>query len=73
MKTGLIVTAIALVFLPALPGPTMAQDVASSIVGVWKMTGWVRKEFGNRQNDRYFGEHPAGIVIYTKGGHFVTS
>ena len=72
MKWGVTITAIAPLFLVALPGPTMAQDVASSIVGVWKMTGWVRKESATGKTIKYFGERPAGIVIYTKGGHFVT-
>jgi len=72
VKREVTITAIALVFLLALPGPTTAQDVASSIVGVWNMTGWVRKESATGKIVKSFGEHPAGIVIYTKGGHFVT-
>jgi len=36
------------------------------------MTGWVRKESATGKIVKSFGEHPAGIVIYTKGGHFVT-
>jgi Lipocalin-like domain len=50
----------------------LTQDVSSSIVGVWKMTGWIRKETTTGKMVKTYGERPAGIVIYTKGGHFVT-
>jgi hypothetical protein len=50
--------------------PTAAQDVSSSIVGVWKMTSFTRKESATGKIVKSYGERPAGIVIYTKGGHF---
>jgi hypothetical protein len=65
------ISAAALALLLTLPQPTMAQDVSTSIVGVWKMTSWTRKETATGKIVKSYGEHPAGIVIYTKGGHFV--
>jgi hypothetical protein len=47
-----------------------AEDVASSIVGVWKMSDLIRKETATGTTEHRFGEHPEGIAIYTKGGHF---
>jgi hypothetical protein len=67
-----LITALVLAFLVGVPKPTSAQDVSSPIVGVWKMTSYTRKETVTGKIVKSFGEHPAGIVIYTKGGHFVS-
>ena len=70
MKRTLI-SAAALAFLLTLAEPAAAQDLASSIVGVWKMTSFVRKEVATGKTINSYGQHPAGMVVYTKGGHFV--
>jgi hypothetical protein len=49
--------------------PAAAQDPASSIVGVWKLTGFERREIGTDKTVRPFGDHPAGYRIHTRGGH----
>jgi hypothetical protein len=66
-----LISAGALSLLLTLPEPTAAEDVSSSIVGVWKMTSFTRKEVATGKLVKAYGEHPAGMVIYTKGGHFV--
>ena len=53
-----------------------AQDAANSIVGVWKMTSWSRKEVETGKVEQLMGASPAGLVIYTRGGtvsSFVTA
>jgi Lipocalin-like domain len=67
-----LISAVALALLSALSQPAAAEDVSSAIVGVWKTTSWTRKETGSGKLTKTYGERPAGIVIYTKGGHFVT-
>lgn len=51
--------------------PAVAQDLASSIVGTWKITSQVRKEVESGATVNQYGQKPTGHVIYTKGGHFV--
>ena len=62
------VSTIALTFVLAFNQPATAQDSASSIVGVWKLTGFARKEVGTDKNVQAYGEHPAGYRIHTRGG-----
>lgn len=65
-------------FLSALIGalsmmaaqPALAQDVAASIVGTWKITSQVRKEVESGATANIFGT-PAGHAVFTKGGHVV--
>jgi hypothetical protein len=71
MKNAVIFASISML-LAGLGQPAGAQDVSSQIVGVWKMTSFVRKESASGKLVKFYGEHPAGIVIYTKGGHFVS-
>ena len=49
--------------------PARAQETAASIVGVWKLTSFVRKEIGTDKAVQPFGEHPSGYRIHTRGGH----
>ena len=49
-----------------------AQDLASSIVGTWKMTSYARKEVATGKTAATFGEHPSGYSYYTKGGRYLT-
>ena len=46
-----------------------AQDVASAIVGTWKITSQVRKEIASGATANIFGEKPSGHLVYTKGGY----
>jgi hypothetical protein len=70
MKHALM-SAIALTFLLMLPAPLAAQDLASSIVGTWNLTSFVRKEVATGKSATTYGEHPSGYAYYTKGGHFL--
>ena len=49
-----------------------AQDLASQIVGVWKMTSYARKDVETGKTSATFGERPVGYCHYTRGGHFVS-
>jgi hypothetical protein len=67
MKRSIIAVAALLVLL-ASGQPAPAQDLASGIVGAWKLTSFTRKELNTGNSARPFGERPAGHLIYTKGG-----
>lgn len=45
-------------------------DDASNLLGVWKVTSWVRRDVSSGQEARLFGDKPGGYIIFTKGGHF---
>ena len=47
------------------------DDLATSLVGTWKLTGFVRQELGTGKQDRFYGENPVGYNVYTKGGRFL--
>jgi hypothetical protein len=68
MRHGLVST-IAFALVLMLGRPAAAQDSASSIVGVWKLTSFARKEVGTDKSVQTYGEHPAGYRIHTRGGH----
>jgi hypothetical protein len=59
-------TALALVLVSS---PVRAQENSPSIVGVWKLTSFARKEVGTDKVVQPFGEHPSGYRIHTRGGH----
>ena len=63
--------ALALALVTASGNPALAQAPASgsSIVGVWKLTSFVRKEVGSDKMTHSFGENPAGYRVHTPGGH----
>jgi len=67
MKRTLI-SAVTLAFLLMLPEPSAAQDLASSIVGAWKLTSYARKELATGKTAATYGERPVGYAYYTKGG-----
>ena len=71
MKRALM-SAVVFAFLLMLIEPLAAQDLASSIVGTWKLTSFARKEVATGKTAATYGEHPAGYAYYTKGGHFLT-
>lgn len=66
MKRAL--TLVAVVFVLTLTSG--AQDLASSIVGVWKLTSHIVKEKGTGAIAKPFGEKPTGHWIFTHRGHF---
>lgn len=68
MQRVLIAT-IALAFVATLGQPAAAQDTTSSIVGVWKLTSFARKEVGTDKTVQVYGEHPTGYRVHTRGGH----
>jgi hypothetical protein len=47
-----------------LAQPAAVQDLASSIVGVWKFTSWTRKEVSTGKTSKLFGEQPVGYNVY---------
>jgi hypothetical protein len=47
----------------------MAQDLGSSIVGVWKLTSLTRQDTGSGEAKPFYGERQGGYRIFTKGGH----
>lgn len=55
--------------LALVSSPARAQETTDSIVGVWKLNSFVRKEVGTDRSVQAFGEHPSGYRIHTKGGH----
>ena len=70
MKRTLL-SAAALAFISMMPASSHAQDVASQIVGVWKLVGYSSKEVETGTLNHPLGEKPAGYYIYTKGGRFL--
>jgi hypothetical protein len=62
-------TAISLVLASAVPAP--ADDLASQIVGVWKLQRFERCVVGAACT-AFYGDRPAGYLLYSKGGVFVS-
>ena len=46
-----------------------AQDSASSVVGVWKLTAFSTKNVTTNTVSKPFGEHPSGYFFFTRGGN----
>jgi Lipocalin-like domain len=67
-----LISAVVLVLLGALIGPAIAEDVSSSIAGLWKLTSFSRNEVGTGKATKPYGERPGGYIVYTRGGHFVS-
>jgi hypothetical protein len=68
MKRTLI-SATGLALLLTLAQPASAQDLASQLVGVWKLTDQSTKEVATGKITYPMGERPTGHLIYTKSGH----
>lgn len=64
-----LISAAALILVLTLGQPAAAQEPASSIIGVWKLTSFARKEVGTDKIVQPFGEHPTGYRVHTRGGH----
>jgi Lipocalin-like domain len=54
-----------------LAWPARAEDITSSIVGLWKLTGNTTKIVATGAMQRVAGEHPIGYQLFTKGGHMM--
>ena len=65
-RTIMTVVALAAMLLPGQPAA--AEDLASAVVGTWKLTSFARKELATGSTMRPFGESPAGHLVYAKGG-----
>jgi hypothetical protein len=65
------VSALALVVSLMLASPASAQDLASSIVGLWKLTSHGNKVAATGAMTHPFGEHPAGYQLFTRGGRLM--
>jgi len=65
MKRALM-PAVAFAFFFMLPEPLAAQDLASSIVGTWKLTSFVRKE-GDGQDCHHVRGAPLGVRLLHEG------
>jgi hypothetical protein len=63
--------ALAFVFVVSGAGATPAADIASPIVGVWKLQRFDRCVVGGTCAASY-GEQPVGYAIYTKSGLFMS-
>jgi hypothetical protein len=63
-----IITTTAMVLM--LATSAIAQDLSSSIVGVWKLTSRVDKVTASGETFKPFGDKPEGFIIFTKGGYF---
>jgi Lipocalin-like domain len=70
MKRALM-SPVVFAFLLMLLEPLAAQDLASSIVGTWKLTSFARKEVATGKTAATYGEHPSGYAYYTKAGRFL--
>jgi hypothetical protein len=72
--TPLTMTNIAL-FVVALTfaRPAAAQDLQSSIVGLWKVTSVANKLISTGEIVHPFGEHPSGNELFTRGGNIMFS
>jgi hypothetical protein len=63
--------ALALALFVLSAWSAVAEDLASSIVGLWKITSFTRKEVATGKTEHPYGEHPTGYILYTRGGHFI--
>lgn len=63
------ILALAIALGLACYGPVLAQAPGTALVGVWKVTSFVRKEVGSDKVTHSFGEDPAGYRVHTAGGH----
>ena len=50
-----------------------AQDLQSSLVGLWKVTSVANKLVPTGEIVHPFGEHPSGNELFTRGGHVMFS
>ena len=63
-----LLLSIVLVTWLTLPNQAPAQDLQTSIVGVWKLSSITRKDTQSGEVTNSFGERPVGYLVYTKAG-----
>ena len=51
--------------------PAPAQDLQSSIMGVWKLSSFTRKDIQSGEMANAVGERPVGYLVYTKAGRIL--
>jgi hypothetical protein len=51
--------------------PAQSEDLASQIVGVWKIVSNHNKEVATGKISYPIGEKPNGYIVYTKGGRTI--
>ena len=56
--------------LALFPLPALAQDLAQTIVGAWKLVSLETKEVQSGKVSRPMGDKVTGAFVFTKGGHF---
>jgi len=59
---------VILVSCLSLPQPAPAQDLQSSVVGVWKLSSITRKDPQSGEVTNSYREQPVGYLVYTKAG-----
>jgi Lipocalin-like domain len=59
---------VILVSCLSLPQTAPAQDLQSSVVGVWKLSSITRKDPQSGEVTNSYGEQPVGYLVYTKAG-----
>jgi hypothetical protein len=57
-------------FMLALPTLSLAQDLTSAIVGVWKVVSIETKEVQSGKVTRPLGDQLTGTFTFTRGGNF---
>lgn len=67
-RTATVVTALCLIFLSTKAG--RAQDLATAIVGVWKVVSIETKEVASGRVTRPLGDQLTGTFVFTRGGRF---
>jgi Lipocalin-like domain len=53
------------------PNSVVAQDAATALVGVWKVTSVETREVLSGKIVRPFGDQPTGTFVFTRGGRMV--
>ena len=69
--TRAIAIALTTVTLQMSAWPAGAEDIASPVVGLWKLTDNTTKIVATGAMEKQAGEHPSGYQLFTKGGHMM--
>ena len=65
----IVSSTVALGLLLTFALPTAAQELATSIVGTWRLTGHMHKEVASGATSNSYGQKPVGFMTITPGGH----
>ena len=63
-----LLLSVILVSCLSLPQSAPAQDLQSSVVGVWKLSSITRTDPQSGEVTNSYGEQPVGYLVYTKAG-----